>query len=44
LTRASAEGTAQLDAILLLEGTPEDESKLSVKVLGARPQSSARPR
>jgi len=44
LTRASAEGTAQLDAVLLLEGAPEDQSKLSVKVLGARPQPSARPR
>lgn len=44
LTRAASAGTAQLDAVLLLEGAAEDERTLSVKVLGARPRTQSRPR
>ncbi|MBL8848994.1 MAG: hypothetical protein JNG89_04890 [Planctomycetaceae bacterium] len=42
LTRASATGTAKLDAILSVEGEAEDEHVISVRVLGPRPANVPR--
>lgn len=41
LTLASSEGTAELDAILLLDGAAEDKSTVSVRVLNRRPAVAA---
>lgn len=40
LTLASSEGTAELDAVLLLDGAAEDKSTIAVRVLNRRPTDS----
>jgi len=44
LTRASTSGTAQLEAVLSLDGAATGESRVSVRVLGGRPAGSPQPR
>lgn len=46
LTRASSTGTAELEAVLSVDGALEEESRVSVRVLNGRPAGtpSARPR
>lgn len=47
LTKAAAEGTAELDALLSLDGRPEDEHRLQVRVVSvrsAKPAATRRPR